>query len=343
MTGDTEFTQSNLPASGKNTGEIEIYLEGDHVPTFIGDWLEKAVGTYKGTDLNKITLKFLKNGKYFMKIDNTLSVYPKPSLQNLVPTSLLPSNTASLTINGSFFTPETIVSIENQTVNSVEFVNQGQLILSVTTSAVEEEVDITISNGTTVIFSGILPINLGVVFIPSEVNWEAPTGTVFDLAQNGSPKLTVFNSYHGNRWEQEIDYTKDFIVQFYLKSSTLGSPRNKNEYQISNLKLSKVSDDSQVIAFNVIDETFGHVLQFYTRSINDGWASNSFYSGETPVNNFWSNNTDKFEFRFISGAMYFYMNNVLKRTFSDVLTENMKLSLYLKSFDIANIKYIELP
>lgn len=339
VTGDTEFTESNLPASGKNTQEIKLYIQGDFNLTFPADWLANAVGTYKGSDLNAITLKYIKNGVYFMKIDNSLSVYPKPSLQSLVPTSLLPSNTASLTINGSFFTPETIVSIENQTVNSVEFINQGQLILSVTTSAVEEEVDITISNGTTVIFSGILPINLGVVFIPSEVNWEAPTGTAFDLIQNGSAKITTFNSLHANRWNQEFDFTKDFIVEFIFKLSPLGSPANLNEFQARHLSLRKASDNSEILYINVLEENGAPYLLIYTQSVNQGF-SNSYVDGDR--NNFWATNP-KLQFRFISGIFYFYVDNVLKRTFTDVVAENMKLSIGLKSFDITNIKYIELP
>src|SRR5690606_34502148 len=38
LTGDTTFTETNLPASTKNTQEVKLYLTGNFVPTFPAGW-----------------------------------------------------------------------------------------------------------------------------------------------------------------------------------------------------------------------------------------------------------------------------------------------------------------
>lgn len=340
MTANTTFTEKNLPANGKNTAEIKLYIQGNFIPTFPSGWLANAVGTYKGTDVNEVTLKFIKTGVYFMKIANTLSIYPKPSLQSLLPTSLLPSNTQQLTINGSFFTPETIVSIENQTVNSIEFVNQGQLILSVTTSSVEEEVDITISNGTSVVFSGVLPINLGVVFIPTEANWSNIVGDL-NVTETGNAKIITLGAPASGTWGQEFDYTKDFIVKFGVKQSTLGSAQGGfDEAIVDFLKV----DNS--ILFNVF--YYGRVdsnradfygIPKYGRVADWDWG---LFKNNTQ--NYWDTpNTDIIEIRVIDGIVSAYFNNVYRFRYDVSLTGNIKMKVNLRRFDIVGIKYIELP
>jgi len=52
--------------------------------------------------------------------------------------------------------------------------------------------------------------------------------------------------------------------------------------------------------------------------------------------------TAKIELRFISSVMYVYVNNVLERTHTDVLSNNLYLEAFAKYFNIVNIKYIDL-
>lgn len=327
MTGNTTFTESNLPASGKNTQEIKIYLQGNFIPTFPANWLTNAVGTYKATDLNEITLKFIKTGVYFMKIDNSLSVYPKPSLQSLVPTSLLPSTTASLTINGSFFTPETIVSIENQTVNSIEFINQGQLILSVTTSAVEEEVDITISNGTTVIFSGVLPINLGVVFIPAEADWISLTGSR-NISESGKMKLVGADITGSAIFDQIVDISKDWIVTATAKRSVF-KPTGGGGY----LELIDSVTGTMKVLFDT--DSAGYNGYLYDSTGYIGGFGGPPYNFDEPL---------KHEYRYIDGILRLYKSGVLRYTWASLpFSSNLKIKMTVVNQDWEEIKYIELP
>jgi hypothetical protein len=166
MTGDTVFSEKNMPANLKNTGELKIYLQGDFIPTFVSDWLVNKVGTYKKGEVNEITLKFLKTGMYYMKIDNTLTVYPAPILGTVEPPGVYPEATVPIRLNGSFFTPQSIVEIEGQTINSKDFDSDtGSFDLNVTTGVEEGDFDIEISNGTNVVFSDRLTVVLGTVYI----------------------------------------------------------------------------------------------------------------------------------------------------------------------------------
>jgi hypothetical protein len=335
LTSNTTFTERNLPASGKNTQEILLYVTGNFIPTFPAAWLLNIVGTYKGSDVNEIRIKFIKNGLYFMKISNSLSVYPKPSLQNLVPTSLLPSNTAQLTINGSFFTPATVVTIKNQVINSVEFVNQGKLILSVTTSPLEENVDIIISNGTTVVFSGILPINLGVVYIPSEADWTVTTGTP-NLSDNGEIKLTTFGLRIGAKYNIPVDYTSNFSIRFRLKTSPLGV-KSTSYPGIDTFTLRNFSNNGAKVFTTIYRDATSSGGRYYVNGALPVTMGNLVTYISTSVLH---------EFRYINGTMVFYHNNALQNVpqFSSlVLTENMYIEFDLQYFDIVDIKYIELP
>lgn len=331
MTGDTTFTERNLPASGKNTGEIKIYLQGQFTPTFSSGWTANMVGTYKGSDINEITLKFIKTGVYFMKINNSLSVYPAPSLQNLVPTSLLPSNTASLTINGSFFTPETIVFIENQTVNSITFINQGQLVLSVTTSGVEEEVDITISNGTSVIFSGVLPINFGVVYIPTEPDWEDITGSP-DVTMNGIMALTQAGISSSGVWNQVIDFSKDWIVSV--------TPSNDPFYVVD------AAGGYNIKLINAVGGTVRLELDsnIFTQRSGFDVYENGVFTFASGLGTGFPNAKIELKYDTSSGILRLWTDNVFRYEFPVLpFSDDLKLKLQVSKQRFVDIKYIELP
>jgi len=222
MTADTTFTERDLPANGKNTKEILIYLTGEFTPTFPAGWIVNQVGTYKGADVNEIRIKNIKTGVYFTRISNSLSVYPAPDLSSVDPSGFLP-NTQDNLINlyGSFFTPQSIVEIEGQTVTAVDFKNSGWLQVVFDTNALEGDFDITISNGTTVIFRNRIAVVLGEVTTPVEADWDIITGG-FDHS-NGidAIKQQTINPDE-SVWEGEFDYTQDFQVRVDSEYSPLG-------------------------------------------------------------------------------------------------------------------------
>lgn len=176
MTGDTTFTDENLPASGKSTKEIQIYLSGNFVPTFPAGWNANKVGTYKQGELNKITLKFIKAGIYFMKIDNSLTVYPAPDLEPYDITYIPPMEQKVIPIIGSFFTPQSVVEIDRTTVNDTVFVNSSRIDVTVTAGASEGNGSLRITNGTLRSFSNFVEIIDGEVFYFDESNVLSNTG-----------------------------------------------------------------------------------------------------------------------------------------------------------------------
>lgn len=327
MTGNTTFTQSNLPASGKNSEEIKIYLAGNYVPTFPAGWTDNLVGTYKGDEINEITVKFVKTAVYFMSINNTLTVYPAPDLQSVSPQSVLPSSTSAVTLFGSFFTPSTIVELEGQTVNSIEFVNSGELILSVTSGATEGEFDITISNGTSVTFTNALIVNVGVVHVPIESEWTIASGSP-DVSTAGEFYITTYNTNHQADWNVQLDYTIDWAMKVQLKASPLGVPGTTNyDNNTLGVKLLKVSNSATVFYWSRqgtnADRVRAHV------------ENDFYYSGAL--------NT-VLELRFVAGVFYLYRNNILVKTYTTpAITENLKLRVYLNTYDVIGLKYIELP
>ncbi len=341
MTGDTTFTESNIPASGKNTQEIKIYLTGDFEPTFPADWSTNQVGTYKGSDVNEITIKFIKTGIYFVKIANTLTPYPAPILGSVNPISLLPSSTSELTISGSFYTPEGFVLIDGQVVNTIEFKpDTGDYVLSVTTGALEGEFDITISNGTSVTFNNKLIVNLGDVFIPTAADWNVLTGSP-DLTEDGAVKLTTFDSLCEAVYTTELDISGDFEVRHNLLRSNLSTDETPAFQSIQ--LIDAVTDAVMFYLEYTMGNGDGGHAQTRTASAADSPDFHLWFYPKTITEKFEYFATAKNYFRYVSGVMYYYENDVLIRTFTDTLSNNLKIKVRTQKANVNNIKYIELP
>lgn len=67
LTGNTTFTESNLPAIGK-TKIITLYMTGSFTPTWPTNWVDNLQGSYNGSVLNQITIEYIKSGVYWMAI-----------------------------------------------------------------------------------------------------------------------------------------------------------------------------------------------------------------------------------------------------------------------------------
>ncbi|RTY80670.1 hypothetical protein EKL97_10420 [Flavobacterium sp. LS1P28] len=344
LTGNTTFTESNLPASGKNTEELKIYLAGNFTPTFPAAWEVNKVGTFKKGEMNQITLKFIKTGVYFMKIDNSLTVYPAPDVSGVFPNSILPDATSALTVYGSFFTPATIVSIASHMVNSVTFINDGELLLSVTAANLEGDFALTISNGTTVIYQNRVSVYLGAVFVPKLVDWTVIYGTP-NIETDGAVKITVFDSEALTQWRTKIIPSNiNWSIRFNYRISPLGTSNWTDRRR--NIGLKKVSNNQSVFEFQMQSEgassnTVTGSPVIHTFDINNvrtgiglpnSLASTSYLKWE-------SYNID---IRYISGVLYIYVNGSLMQTLNYLIDSQMYLDVSVIRFNIENIKFIEL-
>lgn len=341
LTDDTVFTESNLPATGRRTKTLNITVSGSGVPTFPTDWYVGAVGSFKSGDLNSIDIKFRSAGKYAMKISNSLSVYPAPILGSVTPISVLPDTTTEIIIQGSFYTPQGFVLIDGQVVNTIEFdPDTANYILSVTSGLTDGEYDITISNGTAVTFEGRFIVNLGVVYIPLSEEWINKTGSI-NTDLGSEVKIDTFSSLSTAKWNRSIDYIGDFKVVFKFTESPLGTPYNGSE-NVRHISLYNTTDNLEMFGIGL---RFRSGLAVQLKGYSDVSSNTviSSYLGATDEETASLVLDKEVEFRFISGVMYFYFDGVLKETKPDIVTSNLNLGISIKTFNIKNIKYIELP
>jgi len=68
LTGNTTFTESNLPATGF-TKTLTIYVSGDFTLAFPTNWDTNLTGTYDGTVLNQIVIEYIKANTYWATIN----------------------------------------------------------------------------------------------------------------------------------------------------------------------------------------------------------------------------------------------------------------------------------
>ncbi len=57
LTGNTTFSEINLPASGRRTKTLNITIAGNFTPTFPTAWELNKIGTFKKGELNSVTIK----------------------------------------------------------------------------------------------------------------------------------------------------------------------------------------------------------------------------------------------------------------------------------------------
>lgn len=84
--------------------------------------------------------------------------FPAPFISAITPNTLILGSTATINIEGSFFTPDTTVLIEGLTVQSVEFVSSALLKISLEAGNTAGFFDLTLDNGSTTILDDGLEI-----------------------------------------------------------------------------------------------------------------------------------------------------------------------------------------
>lgn len=263
LTGDTTFTESNLPANGVRTKTINITLTGDFQVIFPANWENFKVGTFKGSDLNDISIKFIWAGKYFMKISNSLSVYPAPFLYSITPAGVLPTTQTLIVFKGEFYTPATIVQIEGQVVNSVSFVDTQTLNVVVNSGSVEGDYNVTISNGQTVVFNDRLTISNGTVIVPNGTDF-ITSGAVSVVDNNVSSTSSVSVGYA--TWNTQVLAVGDeFTLQFKPITSSFFNGTNS----FTDLDIIDATTSSRIGFLRItqaVNGTFGNKITFYIGS-----------------------------------------------------------------------------
>lgn len=337
------FSNTNQPTTG---GTPTTISRTSQIPINDG-----ATGISPYVQHNEIGLAAKTNNYADLDGLPTLLPFPAPFLEELIPDSNLPSTTGNFILKGAYFKEEMCLAanlnntngilIEGQVINYATFISDNQINVNITTGAAEGEFDVTLNNGILKVFPNQLLIVLGTVFKPTESDWLNIIGEP-NFTIDGELDITTYGVYAGGQWNKVLDYTKDFSVRFKVKASSLGNM--SSDYHVDQIYLARVSDSSIVSSVSVHAQ-LGNGSIMPCRSTDVAWDNNSLMYGsnlttQQLLSDFYESKL--IEFKFIGGIMRIYVNNSLKKTFTDVISENLKLIVKAKTNKVIEIKYIEL-
>lgn len=135
-------------------------------------------------------------------------------------------------------------------------------------------------------------------------------------------------------------------MRFCIKKSPLGNPNDvSSEYQHPHIQF--IDSTNSVLFFCTVNTAaiYDYVgvygIPKYGRQADWDWGSFLYNAGNN--NEWWNTQSEEsiIEIRHTEGILYAFCDNVLKFRFDVVLTENIRMKVDLKSFDISKIKYIE--
>jgi hypothetical protein len=268
----------------------------------------------------------------------SIATAPAPFIDTVVPDSTLPSTTGNFQLHGSFFTPSmcltanlaTSIIFTGQSVNYAIFHSSNWIEVNITTGATEGSFAITLNNGLSATFANAFMIVLGTVFIPTLSDWTVISG-VSDRSIDGKYKVLTKDS-QGMSDVFLIPININFRLTF------------KNDLSPLEASPSMISD---FIIFTFYDTVTGLNTFNYRRAISSETNSNHsiYYNStyKTSVNAPYSTSAkDIISFQRVANVMYFYVNGILKHTYSETSPNQMKCRFIVKEIDFIDIKYIEL-
>ena len=273
-------------------------------------------------------------------IDNfNQSNHQQPYLDELIPNIYSPNTTNNIIIKGSFFTPETVVAIQGQSINFFKFKSDNEIHVNVTTGQTEGTFNVTINNGISKTFADAFSVLLGNIFTPEESDWLSVVAPL-DVKTSGEAKIGYWNTLQSAVWNKQFDYTRNFRVQFRVKRSPLGDPSDLDEYLLHAHLINVSNGELAGHSFWMFDDGY----QVGPRMINGNFQESVSLA---PIiyypTDYWETNIQDnvIEYRYVNNVLYAYYNSELKATFTTKLTENVRLKINIKRFDLVGIKYIE--
>jgi hypothetical protein len=271
----------------------------------------------------------------------TMAVSPAPWIKELIPDSYLPSTTGNIRIMGDFFTPAMCDRVNNPnaiilggvtTIHYATFVSSQEILINVTTGSVEGTFSCTLDNGLSTTKTSALLIVLGAVFKPNSDDWISITN-VPGLDTEGEMHLQNISLTSGATWNKNIDTTKKFRIQFSITESPL-VPRTSTAQSFDLMFRMEDNVTGNKYECQIWLENSNQRAKFY-------WYKNGTVVGVnryTPLGNF----------RIDYDGTYIYINqgiideNIMSVIDTATLSNNWKLSFWVKRFDVKNIKYIEI-
>ena len=275
----------------------------------------------------------------------SIATAPAPYIQELIPDSYLPSTRGNIRILGSFFTPKMCDRVNNPnaivlggvtTIHYATFVNQGEILINVTTGATEGSFPLTLDNGLSTTKNNALSIVLGTIYKPTANDW-INVNAQLDIASGDNAKLINYGLEGIGTWNKNFDYTKNFAIRFIYAESPLGT-FYEGSYVVT-AHLVNALDDSWVMTFGTLRQTYALRTRFTYSESSETYAGSQ-CSVELGMGN--EVKTHVLEYRWYNGIAYLYADNILRVALTKTLTQNVRLKIKTAYQDILSIKYIEL-
>jgi len=256
------------------------------------------------------------------------AIAPAPFLDEVIPDSYLPNTTGMFKLKGSFFTENMTVTTTGGTVNYITFNNDNDADVNITTGATEGSFSVTIDNGISKTFNGVLLIIQGTVYKPITTDYSELIGNP-DTSDDGEIKISIYGTTTRAVWNKPLPFNVDWSIVWKYKMSPLGSGDINSSMSIYFINITDLTNKGEFILRRFNETTWGLVAGFETSLVN----RTTFSFDEVEAKEFKVSN--------ISGVLYFYEENIEKTYSSFPLTEDLKIEFNLKYQDIVGIKYIE--
>ena len=266
-----------------------------------------------------------------LKIDTAIS--PAPFLDEVIPDSYLPSTTGMFKLKGSFFTENITVTTTGGTVNYITFNNDNDVDVNITTGATEGSFSVTIDNGISKTFNGVLLIVLGNVFKPALSEW-------INIVEPINPvdyglDLKTLSSRGSAQWNKVVDKTKDFQIRFSFIKSPLNGGVSQTYKDNDRLYILDSVDGS--VLFQIEKERENRIeVKIATRG-TQGAGIVAYSHAEFSA-------YDEIIMKYVSGIWFLYKGTSVIRTFTEFqnYANNLRIEGSLRYSDIIDLKYIEL-
>ena len=264
------------------------------------------------------------------------SIYPAPYLTEILPYNFLPNTTGSIILKGSFFTPNTTVTIENQKVNHITFKNDNEIQVNVTSGNLEGSFSIILNNGLIATFPNSFLIIYGDSFSPKSTDYKDITQPI-DLTINGEINVSQYNVLGTSILDPaklKLNSLKNFHFNFSLMHSPFGTSGFDGHQQF--MSIYRISDNVEVYRFSFYQLTMTYtnfLLQSGTTLNTSNYVDSGTLASGTLIN---------FSFRKINGVITLYKNSTLLFTPPYVELTDMYIKFFIRRQDIKSIKYVEL-
>lgn len=258
----------------------------------------------------------------------SMTGFPAPYLEQLIPDSNLPSTNFNILLKGDFFTPNMTIVFAGQTVVSKTFISSKEYRVSLTTGSAEGMFSITLNNGVSITYTKAFLVVLGTTYVPVIADFTNVSSNI--TVGDGQLIANATGVYGTAKLNIEFDLAKKWRLYVTVSQSPLIENRN---VPIILLILNNGPTD------------FWHMYSqgsYYTANHTDQGYNQGQVTGALGWNN---GLTHSFFIEWDLLDMHFYYNNVKEYTFprGSFSTTPFGIKLGILEKDIKSIKRVLLP